>query len=252
MSTELLKFNQLQAEIAVFVEPVKTMTVVDFQSSEGALEVAKKLKSYGSQVEKTRKEITEPLDAKKKEIMAYEKAIMAPLNEALAHVMNQINSFAAKQEQIRQAELRRVEEERRKAEADLKARQHADRKASEEASAVSPGMASLFGLDPRLMTEEPAQTEERELIERAALTQEYNGRAWDAGQQQIKGARKTWKCKAIDLDKVPREFLTITLNESAVLAAARGGVTSIAGVQIWQEVGVAIGSKSYVPKQALR
>ncbi len=65
---ELKEFDQLSADIAVFVAPVKALTVIDTESSQAAIDVAKDIKEYVNRVESKRKELVGPLNAQVKAI----------------------------------------------------------------------------------------------------------------------------------------------------------------------------------------
>lgn len=255
---ELSVFDELVANITVFVAPTKQVKVIDPVSNHLAIGVAKQIKSYGSAVEKLRKELVGPLNEKVNEINARCKMIMAPLNDADLHVRSELNKYANEKEQIKQSKIREIAEERKKSEraeieARVKAAYELKAKQIEENEAAAVG-ASLFGEDEE-ETESTTERNERERLElEAKFDQERNlaeiarkQAEYDAAQTQVKNTRKNYKCEAYDLTKVPREYLVITLNTSMVIAAAKGGVKDIPGVRIWTEMAVAIGSNTRGP-----
>jgi len=240
MNTEVEKFSPLQTEVATLVAPTLKMTVSDFKTSEAAIQACQQIKELSKRLDKRRRELVDPLNAEVKAINEIAKQVGGPLDAAEAHLRLQLNRFAAEQEKKRQEEFARIETERKQREAELAAKQEDERKKLERG-------AALFGTGG----EEVAQLEEKHQIETAIARTEVEQARFDANQQQIKNTRRTLKCKAVDLTKVPREFLIVELNEKAVCAAYKGGVTVIPGVEFWHEVGVAIGEKTRVPRAAL-
>lgn len=262
MKQEITQFDELKAEITYFVAPTLTIAVTDFSSSQTAIEAAKQVKDYQKRIELKRKELTGPLNDQVKRINSVASEISFPLEKSEQHLKSQINAFATKQEEIRQKELRRVEQERRETEArlakerheaemTLKAKQIAD---EDRANSI----AAVFGVDENAPSEESIHKIEQEALaaelelKRRIAEQAHQQKLYDADRaNQIRNTRKTWKCEAIDLNKVPREFLKVELNTAAVLAAARGGVTEIPGVRLWQDIQVALGANTRVDKLAL-
>lgn len=274
MSKELEKFDQLRADITLFVAPVLRVAVSDFKTSDEAIEAGKAIKKYSSELERKRKELVGPLNEQVKMINAYAKSIEQPLIEAEQHLKAQLSAFAAEQEKVRQAKLREAEEARREAERkaeeerkrledELEAKRQAELDALEHDQECQQRAAALFGgeapaadleaeaakVDERIERER-AEVEARAERERIGRIAEQKQAEYDANQYQIKNARKTWKCELEDISQVPKEFLIVTLNEQAVLAAARAGV-KIPGVRTWQEIGVAFGQNTRVSRAAL-
>jgi hypothetical protein len=245
MSKELQTFEPLKLEIAKFVSPVKTLQVTDFQSSQQAIETAQKIKGYIKELDGKRRELVDPLNKQVKAVNEYVRSLEAPLLAAEAHVKNQLNAFAFEQEQRRRAEQARIEAERRKAEEELRAKQDQERVALQLSQAEDQEALSLFGVEEEVPTVEQVQVEER-----AQLREEFDGRKWDADQRRIKNTRMTIRCEIEDVSLVPKEFLIVTLNEKAAVAALKAGA-KIPGLKVWEEANVAIGRKTRVPALAL-
>lgn len=266
MSTELSQFDELKAKVSVFVAPTFALKVSDFASCQIAVKAAQEVKSYLKSVEEKRKELVKPLNDRVDTINDYARGITGPLKDAEIHIKQQIVKFEQVQEQIRQEEYRKAELIR--LEQERKAREAADQAAAElrekqeKERAREQSAAALFADDDD-DSEEPKETlEDRQAKEAAELQDkldreaaqraaEAKQREWDIKQQGTKGVTKKWKCEVTDITQIPREYLIVTLNESMVLAAARGGNTQIPGLRIYQEMGVAIGSKTRVPTAAL-
>ncbi len=242
MSTEVISFDELRSEITELVAPTMQLKVVDLKSSALVVDIAKNVKALQARIEKRRKELVGPLNEMVKKINAAAADVSTPLDNASAYLQVQLSGFAREQLKVQEEARRIADQERRQKEAYLIER-------IKEEKAVESRAAAMFGDDedepaPAPNTVSPAD------IERAKISQEHQQAQYDIAQQGIKNTRKTWACKLIDIKLVPREFLIIQLNEKAVLAAARAGVTEIAGVEVFQEVSVTIGSRTYVPRIA--
>jgi len=251
MSTELSKFEPLKAEIAQFVSPVKTLVVTDFKSSSDAVETAKRLKSLWNMVDAKRKELVGPLNDEVKRINEYVKFIVAPLDDAEAHIKRELNRFATEQEMIRRAEQQRLDVQRRAEAAELCRRQEDERTKLAAEQAMEPmdavEAADLFGSDQPSAVDELA---ERQRIEAAQLKASQEQARWDIDQQRIKNTRRKVICDVDDINLVPKEFLIITINEKAAVAAHKAGAV-IPGLLFREEFDVAIGQKTRVPAEAL-
>jgi hypothetical protein len=246
MKDQLQKFEPLRADIATFVAPVKTLRVTDFKTSDQAIDVAKQIKGYLKELDKKRRELTDPLRQQMNAVNDYVKSIEAPLLAAESHVKSELNVFAFEQEKKRREEQARLEAERMKAEEELRLKQELERQSQPEAPAEDAEALSLFGC-----TAEPTPIEQAQIEERVKLQESFAHKAWDTDQRRIKNTRMTMKCAIEDVSQIPKEFLIVTLNEKAVIAAAKAGV-KIPGVKIWEEAKVAIGDKTRVPALALQ
>lgn len=262
MSQELKQFDSLAADITLFVAPTLGITVTDDASGEKAIETVKAIKEYTNRVEATRTSLVGPLNKTVKTINDYAKQIAEPLARADAHIRTQLNAYAAKKEAERQKALREAEEKRRaeeeaarlerqRAEAELQAKLEAEAQAHVDA-------VTLFGaeggdvetanaeLNERL--EREAAEKQAELDREAALLKaKHEQERFDANQKAIKGTRKTLCVRVLDLSLVPKEFLIVQLNEKAALAAGKAGV-KIPGLEFFEEVSVAIGATTRIPR----
>lgn len=259
MSKDLVQFDELRADIAKLVAPVSSVLVTDFQSSAVAIDAAKQIKEYLNLVEYKRKELVEPHNRVVKQINEYAKTIVEPLRAAADHVQNQLRAFEMEQEKIRNEERKKAEAERQRLAAELFAKQETERQALYAQQEAAARAEAMFGAEEEKTPEQEdadLRAEEEALAikqqqEQALAKAQAEAREYDIKRQGIKNARKTWKCELTDIKIVPKEFLITELNTAAVLAAARGGVTEIPGVKLWQETSIAIGSKTYVPREML-
>jgi hypothetical protein len=268
MSKDLVVFDSLKAEIIQFVAPVKTLLVTDAKSANDATIVRNKIGELLKRVTLARTTLTAPLKAKAKEVEDVAHMISAPLLEAERHAKSQIDAYAVKQEEIRQNELRKVDEARRAAERRAaeearkiaqeqeEARQFELTRIREEAKAAEEMFGTTVDTSEQIReAEENAERErletqarfEREQIERAnkAKAAEY-----DANETQLSGVRKTWKVRVLDIKKVPEQYLIVELNEKMAIAA-RASNPNIPGLEFYQEISVPRGKNTYVPRAML-
>jgi hypothetical protein len=261
MSKELSVFDSLRAQIVLHVAPVAQMMVTDVASGQQAIAAVKAVKEYIDQLDEKRTGLVKPLNDQVKRINAYAKDIEGPLLAAERHIKAQLVAFEEGQERIRQAERRKEEErlreiqraadeERNRINAEIAAKHRAEQEAlSAQVDAEDP-----FGAEDddtaavdRKVLEQLQAIEAAEVVakldrEAAVRASEAKARQYDIDAGRLKNTKKAWKAEAIDLALVPRQYLIITLNTDACLAAARGGITDIPGVKLWQETQVSIGA----------
>ena len=252
---DLKVFDQLAADITLFVAPTKAIKVSDAKSSNAAIEVAQSIKGYLSAVEKKRKEMVAPLNAQVKAINDYCKTITSPLDEADAYVRSQLNTFAAEQARLARIEAARIEaermeierkaqEERARVENELRLKQEAEAEALAESvnkwGAENGDVDATFAIINEKQERELAEEQVRLDREAAVRANEFKQRQFDANEMKIKNTRGTMKVRVIDLNLIPKEFLIITPNEKALVAVGKSGM-KIPGVEFYEEFAVAIG-----------
>lgn len=254
-NTDLIKFDELKANIAQYVSPVFRMTVTDPATATDMIEAGKLIAKYKKAVEDQRKALVSPLNDQVKVINTYAGTLSDPLAQAEAHAKTQLIAFERKLEAERQIAAKAESERREKAEAEARAEQ--ERAAAKLAEKHRAQLASIepsesenpLGSDDEadLAAEHARETAEaqakadREAAVRAA---EAKQRQHDIDSAKVKNSAKTWKCELIDIEKVPAHFVTKTLNTSMVIAAARGGTTDIPGVKLWQDTSIRFGANT--------
>lgn len=247
MTTKAItEFDELQAEISALVAPTHKIQVIDFKSAQDATVAAKQVKALLLRIERKRDELVRPLNTRVREINAYAKSIEAPLLQSERHIKAQLVAFEVEQEEKRQQEQRRIENERAQAEALLRIKQEQERQAVADPAAADDWFGGGEDVEQQRLA-----LEEKHAQEQAKLRAETQAKVWDSEQRGVKNARKTWRCELVDMSLVPDQYKIVTLNEKAILAMARAGVTAIPGVKLWQETTVAIGANTYVPDAAL-
>ncbi len=270
---DLVVFDQLKTDITALVAPTLVIKVSSEQTGQNAITAVKQVKDYVNRVEELRKQLVGPLNEQVKAINAYAGEIKLPLARAEEYLKAELQRFHDEQEKNRAIELRKAEELRRAEEKAAyekrcKEAEALRAKQAEEAAALkfeqeqANAAADIFG-DDSSDQEEAAKTqalilEEKQKLEKEALEREQVAeqaardneaaqREWEINQNKIKGAAKTWKCEIENVALIPKDYLIITLNEKMVLAAARGGTTSIPGVKLWQETTIRVGASTRIP-----
>lgn len=136
MNQELTEFDALLADVQIFLAPIKDVKVVNAESSTTALTAAKRVKELKKILETKRDDMVRPLNDRVDAINAYCKKIRVPLDAAESALKRAVTTYDQEQEVIRQAELRRLEEERlakeRAIEEERRKKEEADRKAREK------------------------------------------------------------------------------------------------------------------------
>lgn len=236
MSTDLALFDELKADIALYVQPTKEMKVVDLRSGADVSTALKQIKSYRDRIEKQRKDLTGPLNDRVKAINEYVKTIAQPLLDAENYLKKQLLDYEVSVlEKEREAKRKQLEEERR-----------AQLKKQEEEAALAAEAQAIFGADEAPPApEEIAAAEEKKILEQNAFEQE----AWNIENHKIKGTQRRWVFEVVDKSVLPAEFLVP--DEKAIRKAILAGRTNIPGVKAWKEASLSVGRNTGVSRYAL-
>lgn len=181
-------------------ERAKNIIVTDAQSLAEAGDVIKTAKQMLKQVEEARKSYTSQLDFFKKNIMAQEKTLVAPLKSLIERIKTQSDIYL-KAERERQEEARRqAEEAARKAQEAIANAQRieAEAKARENAG------FEMTAEDKKAIEE--AHTLATNAVEVASTSMECSGASFE--QHEGVGARVTWDYEIIDESILPRNMLS--------------------------------------------
>lgn len=278
MSKQLQVFDSLKAEVTIFTKPLLSLKVGDAESREVARAKVIEVKNLIKRVEERRKEYTDPLRAQIDELISYEKEITQPLYLVDSYLKAQQKAFEQEEAERRlkaqrEAEAKRLEEEkviaerRRKEAQEAEAKRALERKAAEEEAArlkaaadaqaaAEERKAKLFGRKTpeqveaeRFAAEQKIEQErkEKELAlqqqeaeEKARIEREDKERqkVYAAEQKAIaaekpKNTKMVKKFAVVDDTLIPRRFLI--LNETEVRKAMLAG-EQIPGVKIWEEM----------------
>lgn len=228
MTNELQSFDQLKAEVTIFVEPCMTLTVTTPQECEMALVALKDVKRITNKIEDRRKELTKPLVDLQKKYNSYAKEISEPLDKAEAHIKSGLRKWELKLEQERIEAFKKAEEERKKAEAEALAKLEAQK---EEAEAMSMFMDAKESKKAEIVAMAEADRTVVEIEQRQKEAQK------EIMSHKVTGARKVWTFEITGENEIPRAFLSI--DEKKIRAAIKDGVRDIPGVRIYQETTIA-------------
>ena len=228
-SSEMVVFDNLKADVQLFVEPCKEIVVSNQDQSDDALSTAKKVKEFIKKVESTRVEMVSPLNEEVKRINAYAKQISAPLLEAETHIKKQLLSWELKLEAIRKEEAAKLEAARVAAEAE--ARQKLIEQ-QEEAATMAMFMDQKEIARNAIVAEAEASREIVDINKNAAIEMKT------IASSKVAGVTRRWTFEVSDVSQVPREFLMV--DEVAVRKAMNAGAREIPGIQIFQQAGISI------------
>jgi hypothetical protein len=200
----LVAFDTAKNQIKDLSEKCLTLAINNDSTLAQAKEFAKLGKSIENYIEEKRKMLTKPLVDKKKEIDDVAKDLKAILDRGVKPLRDKILNYEQEKLAAQQAEMRRIAEEKRKKEEELRAAALAESKTDE---VIEQKVDELVAL----------QNQEAELIQNPEKT----------------SIRKVWTFDVVDIELVPRDFLE--LNSVKVNAAIKGGMREIPGLNIYQK-----------------
>lgn len=231
MNTSLTKFDQLKADIQVYIAPIKQIVVSSLESQASAMETAKQIKDRLKRIEALRVELKAPYKKAGDEIDAYAKALTSLLNEPDAHLKTQLLNWNRELEKVRQAEADAVRKKERE-------RQEAADKAAKEAMDLA-AFEREIGNDEEAAKAELVVQAEYERTEAAAIAT-VKDELRKVDNIKVKGVTLRWDFTVYDLSKVPLEYLV--LNEVSVRKAIveSKGAIEIPGVEAFQKESLTI------------
>ena len=227
--SELSKFDELKAEVTIFAAPIKSMVVTDEKQMGDAMAVGKQVKVMLKKIEDRRVELTKPIMDTKKSIDDYAKEISKPLLDAEAHLKSGLASYQIEQNKKRQAELAKIEAERKAAQA----------KADEEARLKRQEQETLA-----MFTEAPVAKKEAAMIDAEAerkqkeIIKEEKTKMAALNAQNVKGSKMVWKFEILDPTAIPMAYCSI--DEKKIRAAVAEGAREIPGVKIYEDVQISM------------
>jgi hypothetical protein len=229
MTTELVKVEELRAEVAPVVAQAGAIVVASPEQYQGAAEFLKAVKSAQKRVEDWFAEPVKAAHSAWKALTNRRDETMQPLLAAERTVKNKMVMYAQEQERIRAAEQARLQ-----AEADEKARR--EREAAEKAAA-------------KLKTPE---LRDQRMAEAAAISAPVVTVASTTPEVKGQSIRKTWKARIVDPKAVvlaimqwPDWTAYIELKECELnrFAARTKGALSVPGCEMFEDATLASGSK---------
>jgi septal ring factor EnvC (AmiA/AmiB activator) len=233
MKNDLQIFDILKAEITTLAGPIMQCVVTSETESETAMLTVKQIKKLENAVEKRRKELVDPLNAQVKQINAYVKAMMEPLDIADGHVRQQLIGWEKKLEQERRAAQAKLDAEKR-------ARDEEERKAEAARKQEESLVDSMFGGGDEEDTWAEEQRKAEEGRKKFIAQQELDAAQRRIAETRVKGTQKVWTFNLIDAAQVPREFLVV--DERKIREAVKAGARDIPGVSIFEETKISVRS----------
>lgn len=232
MQANLQVFDKLKSDITVKLAPSLTISVSDDNTKNSALLAIKEVKHFSDLVESKRKELVDPLNQQVKQINAYAKSIMEPVENSKEHLKKQLLSFELLLEKARKEEAEKLAKAKAKAEADLKEKLAAEAQEKE--------FAAMFDGEQTANEKIKQEIETQAATERAvAEIETYHKQEMKAVESnKVAGVRKIWKFEVTNLDEVPREFMMIDekkINESFKQSIKIGQQLSINGILFYQD-----------------
>jgi hypothetical protein len=253
--------QEIKSEVLTVTEAAKQMLVTNSQQYQGAAEYLKAVKSAQKKVADHFGPMKEAAHKAWKTITAQESATLAPLTEAEGTLKRTMLAYQQAQEAIRQAEQRRLQ-----AESDARAKAERDR-----AEAAAAKQRAIEAEQRRIAEEARRKAEQANVAERSRLQAEAavaQRKADSAAEKamakddqaaaviatvvtvaesvpvvQGQTIRKTWKARVIDGALVPLEWRTINQQALDAFAKATKGAVPVAGVEMYEETGLASSSK---------
>lgn len=253
METEIVKVDELRAEVAPVVQRATDMVIITPADYEGAAEFLKTVKGAIRRVDAFFDPMVAANLAATRATNGKKAEVRNPLVQAESTIKDKQLSWSREQERIRRAEearLNAIEQERA-------------RKEREKAEAEARRQWQIKEDARRLAEEVRRKAEKAKGEERARLVAEANkaDRAASAAQAkaeakmetaaavhantvtvasikpEIKGQseRKIWKARVIDASLVPREWMIPNLQGLDAFAKSTRGAMKIAGVEMYEE-----------------
>jgi len=188
-----------------------TYIILNADEYEKSANELKKVKGKYKELDELRKSMTAPLDTSKKKIMDF-------FRKPLDFLLNAENTIKLAMRKFQQEqERKRREEEIRLAEL---ARKEAERlqKRAEKAS-------------------KKGQAEKAEALQQQALETEMMKPIVQSEVPKVAGigSRESWKFRIVDIDLIPREFMTPNLQRIGEVARTTKGTLKIPGIKFYKE-----------------
>ena len=196
-----IKFNEAKSMISSLAGNCKMVVITDASSLAYAKDLAKNAKKIEKFIEDKRVEFTKPILDDKKKIDDMAKGLVSDLQQAIKDLRGSILKYEQEQEAIRQAELRRLEDERRKMEEGLRAAVAKDEEITRE----------------DILALQELKQQQAEVI-----------------AEPVKNSiAKVWDYELVNINVVPLKYLMP--DDAKIKAAIKEGERSIQGIKIFQK-----------------
>lgn len=212
MNINLTKFDQLKADIQLYVAPIKDIVISSKESQDSAMSTAKELKVRLKKIEDLRKELKAPFKKAADEIDAYAKSIESLLAEPSANLNQKLLVWNRELERVRQLEVERIRKE------ELERQAAADKAAESVALVVQ---AEYERNEAQAISDVKAELKKVEDI-------------------RVKGVTLRWDFTIFDKSQIPTEYMVP--NEVLIRKAITDskGAVNIPGVEAFQKESLTI------------
>jgi len=221
----LTKFDQLKADIQVYIAPIKNLVVNSIDSQKTAMDVARELKYRATAIEDLRKALKAPYFEAGKQIDEYAKSLNMLLAAPTAEVSRKLLDWNRELEAVRQKEADRIKKEEmlRQAEADKKAKEAME----------------LVAFEKEISGDEAGATAELIVIaeyerNEAKAKEDLSAALADVKNIRVKGVTLRWSFSIVNADAIPRKFMipNEVLIRKAIVES--DGALHIPGVEAFQ------------------
>lgn len=227
----LTKFDQLKADIQIYVAPLRNIIVNSKESQDVAMTTARELAFRAKRIEDLRKELKAPYVEAGKEIDAYAKSIDALLTNPINEVKIKLLFWNKELENVRQIEVARIkkEEQLRQAAADKKAKEDMEAAAFEkEISGEAAGEVAELTVIAKYERTEASAAENM----RAALSATADIR--------VKGVTLRWDFNIVNVADIPLKYMMPNLVLIRKDIVDSKGALNIPGVEAFQTESMSI------------
>lgn len=235
--------KEFNDQAVVLTDRANNLQITNQVQYESAASMLRTVKSMADTLEVARKKITKPLDDAKKAVMDLFRSPSDDLVKAEADIKRKMIAYSNEQERIR----REQEEKLRREAAAEEARQRkikedqerAWREKEEKARKEAEELAAAGREEDARKAREVADMAAEKAKERAQQAQEVSVQAPIVAPtvEKLKGISmmKNWKARVVNVDEVPRTYMTV--NEQALdkIAKATKGSLTIPGVEFYSE-----------------
>lgn len=200
---------ELSSQAQRILEASQRFEISDGETLETGIDMIKQVHDHKKKVEKTRKDLTEPILASKKNIDQRFKAITVPLEKAERLLRDKVTEY----QQLEEAKKREAQAALRKAE------EEARQKAEEDERKDSPPPKDNVTLQPdnSVMTQQSAE----KIVGNTGATGSF---------------RKVWKHRVVDKAALFAKHPELLLpDDKSIGQLVRSGVRDLPGIEIYQE-----------------
>ncbi len=234
LDLDLQKSEELMGDsIKVLIMPGEELVIASKDDMNLGVLLIADIKDAATLLEKVRKQRVDPHNKELKIINGFFKKFIGELEDAEKLIKKKILDFdelEKKKRRDREAELQRIEDEKKEKDRKLKEAQEASKEADEGGSDITEEQANI-------LKEEPAEEKIDIEAEREKLKKEDEKKT-----HKFEGVSSTvkenWKFEVTDFSKIGAPYLMV--NEKVVQAAVNSGVRELEGFRIYPEKNLSI------------